>query len=230
MSKLTKFVAAYVYTLSDPTTGEVRYVGKTTNLQKRWVRHIRRPTRDKKGGWVSSIIAQGLTPTIEVLEEIPQGEDWRDVEKFWIGYLRFLGCRLTNLHAGGEGGFTGSHTPETKSKMRIAKLGKPLSPEHRANLSAVRLGMTFSESHCKKIGDANRTRVWSKAARDKIGEANKRRLVSEETKTKHRTGRLGKKHSLATLLKMSAAHLLRYTDATATQGGIGKFTKGTRDD
>lgn len=44
----------YIYTLSDPITGDIRYVGKTTNLKQRYKAHCN-PSNNKhthKYNWV----------------------------------------------------------------------------------------------------------------------------------------------------------------------------------
>lgn len=48
------------------------------------------------------------------------------------------------------------NSPETREKMRIAKLGVKQSPEHIANRVLKLIGIPLTEETKKKIGDANR--------------------------------------------------------------------------
>ena len=66
-----------IYTLNDPETNEVKYVGKTTHRQfrKRYIAHINSPNKkgdtnwDKKK-WVYSLRKKGLKPLMEVIDVI----------------------------------------------------------------------------------------------------------------------------------------------------------------
>jgi len=103
----------FIYTLADPVTREVRYVGKAINLENRLRRHIYTAAssieQNHKTNWLKSLRAKGLKPIIEALEEIiePTEAQWQEAERFWIEYLRVLGFKLTNLVAGGYGCLNG---------------------------------------------------------------------------------------------------------------------------
>ena len=63
----------YIYGLTDPRTGELRYIGKTKNsLKYRLMRHVR--YRDKgsvhKNSWIGLLERDGLRPEIFVIEEV----------------------------------------------------------------------------------------------------------------------------------------------------------------
>lgn len=95
----------FIYTLSDPRTGEVRYVGKTTDIYYRLARHIsdaKRSTRRRKDAWLKGIINVGLSPVLDILEEC-KDEDWKTTEQYWISQLKNWGFRLLNETLGGEG-------------------------------------------------------------------------------------------------------------------------------
>lgn len=105
-------MTVYIYALCDPIGGEIRYVGKTIlRLRDRLTEHLRERFKERrcethKSRWVASVLSRGDEPTIEVIERIENSDDtdWQEVERFWISYLRFLGCRLYNLDSGGTGG------------------------------------------------------------------------------------------------------------------------------
>lgn len=156
--------------------------------------------------WLRGLLADGVRPDVVVLEEI-QGE-WVEAEQFWILYLRFLGARLTNLTAGGEG-LTGrrmsgeeiekmrarhkgtSRSEETKARMRAAWTperrqrqgdrlkGKSLSEAARANMSVAARGKKLTDSHKKAIGAAVAGRILTDNHKRKVGEGIRRAWTPE---------------------------------------------------
>lgn len=94
-----------VYTLSDPESQEIRYVGVTHNPLSRLSEHLSKA----KGGennhracWIRSLLKKGLAPLFQVVET-GAGGGWADREMQWISDLRGKGCRLVNGTDGGEG-------------------------------------------------------------------------------------------------------------------------------
>ena len=58
-----------IYTLSDPITGAIRYVGKTINLKQRFNKHImesKKSTKSYKKAWINSLLKKELKPIINV--------------------------------------------------------------------------------------------------------------------------------------------------------------------
>jgi|ERR1700748_1097333 len=94
-----------IYTLSDPITNEIKYIGKTTySLSKRLAGHIYDSTRrfkNKNYKWIQSLAKKGLKPVIEILEEI-SSIDWEFWECYYISLFKSWGFELTNTSAGGE--------------------------------------------------------------------------------------------------------------------------------
>lgn len=131
-----------VYGLIDPRDGSLRYVGKSTSGLHRARQHARpfalKNEFTHKANWVRSLVAAGLTPEIEVLEEAVR-EVLADAEHFWIAYFRGLGCDLTNLTDGGDGTLGWKPSDEVKSKISAATKGRgrgvPKSAEHRAKIA-----------------------------------------------------------------------------------------------
>lgn len=114
-----------IYTLSHPETGRVRYVGKTgRRLKRRRDQHVRRakkyerPSRCK--AWIRAVLEEtSERPHIKPIEEVPQ-EQADQAEKFWIAYLKYLGCNLTNMTPGGEGfppGYTLNLSDERREEL-----------------------------------------------------------------------------------------------------------------
>jgi hypothetical protein len=109
----------YIYTLSDPITGDVRYVGKTNNIKNRFWKHTG-PYYLKAGWipknkWILWLKNQGLKPVIEILDEGTE-DNIDDLERYWIEQFKQWGYKLKNVSTGGP----------TPSYWK----GKKLSPEH----------------------------------------------------------------------------------------------------
>lgn len=92
-----------VYGLTDPRTGEVRYVGKTTwTLAHRLKGHIsdaKCNTHTHKARWINDVLKVGLRPRAVPLETVPSAQ-WEQAERRWIAAFP----RLTNTTAGGQVG------------------------------------------------------------------------------------------------------------------------------
>lgn len=97
-----------IYTLSDPITKEVRYVGKTQRpVKDRKSEHIyfaKKLNRTHSHRWINSLLNQGQRPVFEILD-ICDSKDWKTIEQYWISQLKNWGFNLTNHSIGGEGAF-----------------------------------------------------------------------------------------------------------------------------
>lgn len=100
-----------IYILIDPTTNQIRYVGKANNIKERLQNHKNR-CRDAntyKRHWINKLRLKGLYPELEVIDIVPISE-WKYWEKFWISYYKSIGCKLTNTTSGGDGLNCGNKT------------------------------------------------------------------------------------------------------------------------
>ena len=114
----------FIYTLKDPLTEEIRYIGKTNNLKTRLSNHISRAIKNNsnshKNNWIRKLLNNGNKPTIEILDEVP-ANNWEEYEIYWIEQFKNWGFKLLNTCTGGEGARTGPR--------------KPLSDEHKKQIS-----------------------------------------------------------------------------------------------
>jgi len=138
----------YIYGLIEPMTNELRYIGKTININRRYRRHINEvDLHDSyKDRWIRKLKKNGLVPEIIIIDYV-KTDEWQYWEMFYIEYFKFLGCDLTNGTKGGDEPPSTKgrkHTEESKLKMSKAKKGKPIphlnngkerSLSHRKNLS-----------------------------------------------------------------------------------------------
>lgn len=177
-----------IYTLTDPITNQVRYVGKTIqSLEIRRNRHIQDSKRkfNHRACWIRGLLKQGKKPIIELLEEVSD-DVWQECEIFYISYFKFLGFRLTNILDGGNckvpmkyiskklsaSGMGRKHTEETKQKIRIANsglnngmYGATISKQEREKRRKFHLGKKMLAKSIEKTRRANLGRKNSEEAK-----------------------------------------------------------------
>lgn len=117
----------YIYTLSHPTTKEIRYVGKTKSIQRRLQSHIdyaRNPKRKRRyvSDWILGLLNQNLKPIITIIEETDENS-WVIKERYWIKHFRALQFNLCNLTNGGESNTGYVYSDELREIRRHARLG-----------------------------------------------------------------------------------------------------------
>ena len=119
----------YIYTLEHPLTNQVRYVGKTTNIKRRYKQHLYDKRSTYKGCWVKSLRSEGLKPIIKVIEECTEA-NWQEREKYWITQFN----DLTNHLEGGNTNYVRTTKEETRQKLSLAHKGKLKSETHKDNI------------------------------------------------------------------------------------------------
>jgi hypothetical protein len=133
-----------IYTLSDPRTDEVRYVGKTfMKLSNRLANHVfDTKNNTHRTNWIQSLLREGVRPAIHAVESGVGEDTWQEAEIRWIAHYGYgtPDCRLVNCHPGGQGGVTHTTTESTRAKISAALKGKPLSAATRAAALAANLG------------------------------------------------------------------------------------------
>ncbi len=94
----------FIYTLSDPITEKIRYVGKSNDPKKRLYDHIKlcKLSFTYKNNWIKSLLNINMTPILNVIDEVDI-DNWQFWEKYWILKLREEGHDLTNFAEGGNG-------------------------------------------------------------------------------------------------------------------------------
>src|SRR5665213_2683849 len=106
----------FVYILKHPITGEIRYVGCTTDPEKRLRSHISccRNRSYEKEIWIADLLDKGLRPVMEVIECTDQPGAR---ERFWILHYRRAGALLLNRN-------DGPPAPVTLSTETLAKMSR----------------------------------------------------------------------------------------------------------
>lgn len=182
----------FIYALKCPTTGQVRYVGKSKNPVRRFGSHLSRANKDcdHRSNWIRFLLSVGLKPKLEILDEVSETH-WQQLEVAYIEFFREQGCDLVNGTLGGEDppSWLGKkHSPETSAKQSARQLGKKRSLEMRARLSASKHGKklrSFSIEHIanlrlSKLGEKNPNfgKKFSPEQRAKMSVAHKARNVT----------------------------------------------------
>lgn len=126
----------YIYSLKDPRDYQIKYIGKTIDIDKRYKQHIKNYTNKKslKNSWVSSLLQYGLQPMLEIVEICDESK-WQEREQYWIKYYKELGFDLKNMTNGGDGNTGLKMSDTSKEKIRRANLGKKSSKEKIAKIS-----------------------------------------------------------------------------------------------
>jgi hypothetical protein len=121
----------YIYTLKDPYTNDIRYVGQTNNAKRRFNKHITnsRAFRDNRhiSNWIRSLDAFPIMDIIETCDYSIRNQR----EEYWIRYYKDLDCDLCNSSNGGSGSGVGNKncvgrimSEETRLKISMANKGK----------------------------------------------------------------------------------------------------------
>lgn len=167
----------FIYALSDPRTGVVRYIGKAKDPTERYSQHLSE-TRSRKtshNNWIWSLMLEGFSPRLELLCQVPVIK-WEECEQWYIAFYRRRGISLLNDANGGRG--TSGFIPWNKGKKGRQKAwnkGLKTSSEIRAKQSAAHKGQPawnkgkkMSEEYCQKNRESHLGIIpWNKGKKAK---------------------------------------------------------------
>lgn len=114
-----------IYTISCPTTQQIKYIGKTKHeLTYRLNQHIRtsKIKNNLMCSWIKSLTKANLIPIIEQIDYCDTNDMANILECMYIGLFKSWGFDLKNGTGGGDGQCNMSQ--ETKNKISVAKKGK----------------------------------------------------------------------------------------------------------
>lgn len=146
-----------IYSLNDPDTLQIRYIGKTVNsLKKRlsghitWAKYPRNKTHI--ANWVRFLLKENKRPIICLIEEVSD-DLWIEREQYWIAFYKDIIC---NHSIGGEPGGVGYICTQIhKDKISSSLLGRKRSKEECENISKGKKGMIVKESTKEKLRQYN---------------------------------------------------------------------------
>ena len=211
-----------IYGLTDPRSGDVRYVGKSSCGLKRPRQHdsdkvLKRETNRHKANWIHQLGAQGFRYGIKVLDAVVDAGMLPELERYWIAYGRSNNWPLTNLTDGGEG----LSNPSEETRARIgrhsaarmatkkyqelaigARRGKPLPPAWRASLSAAGMGRRLSpesreQGAAKQRGQKRGPLNLTAEAREAVGRPHRGVPKSQEQRQKMSLANLAAREKMA---------------------------------
>jgi hypothetical protein len=119
-------LTTYIYALTDPTTNNIKYVGKSDDPKERLKNHIRKCkyVKTHKNNWLQQLKNNNLEPNLIILDEVLVCE-WGFWETYWISQIKSWGFTLTNLTNGGDGGnFGGKVNKKISEKLKGRKFGE----------------------------------------------------------------------------------------------------------
>ncbi len=178
MNKPSQF---YVYGLFDPYTDELRYVGKTNNIENRYKQHLRENATTHKANWIKTLVSARTKPQIIVFEQFTTEKEAIAAEIDLIAYYKFVGCRLTNLLSGGSGSSGRILSEHSRKKIGIAS-------------KARNKGRRFSDQHKRRIARALRGRIVRLETRRKLSVARTGKPLPLITRQKISASLAGSKH------------------------------------
>ena len=170
-----------IYTLSDPRTNQVRYVGVTFRKKARYREHLSRAITGGKtyrDCWIRSLIADGVRPSYQVIE-CGTGDGWQEAERRWIAHYKPL-TKLTNLTEGGDGAPGYVPTPELRQKWSEMRAGVPYAP---GRIPAMK-GKKQTPEAIEKIRNASDGRKMPDSMKQKLSAARKQNPISPEQQTR----------------------------------------------
>lgn len=167
LGTVDKINNTYIYALIDPRDNSPKYIGATSDINKRLRKHLGEKAGTKKTNWLRELFRLGLKPQAEEIDCVNK-KDWEFWERHYISLYRSWGFPLTNGTMGGAGN-SSMRTEETKSKIRVARALQintrkdvPCSEETKARLRIVRKfqkntnkGMKHTDTTKEKLRLAN---------------------------------------------------------------------------
>jgi group I intron endonuclease len=162
-----------IYSLNEPNSEIVRYIGFSYNPKKRIKEHLRERNICHRKNWINSLKNNNELPLLNIIENELTKEEAIEKEIHYIKFFKSIGAILTNSTIGGEAPMANKkHTEETKAKMseqrkgeKNAFYGKKMSKETREKLSLIHKGKP-SWNKNKKLTEEHKLKL-SLAKKDK---------------------------------------------------------------
>jgi hypothetical protein len=183
-------MAIYIYGLLCPLANTVRYVGKSSNPEKRLNGHLcgarRRHYDHHTARWLRKLQADGLRPSVVILHEVASDERWQDVERQFISSAAERGWLLTNSTAGGEGLDYLDPEDDRRYREKLSRSQKAVwsTPERRAEARARSLAVAADPELLARRNEAIRKAFSDPGVRARAAEINREINSRPETNAK----------------------------------------------
>lgn len=205
-----------IYTLNDPETNLVRYVGKTSvNPNNRYSQHLYQWKRSTNlthlNAWIKSLAFKNLKPIMEVIDEVNL-DQWIIAEKSYIKLFKSIGCHLVNITLGGEGTLGYKHSQDSKNKrLETLKNSKSWKEKHVRHSKIMK---TLHEKQNINFG----TKHLSKSVREELGKKHSIKLKEIHAKNPEYKNVLIKSRSIAVDFIDKNGHVLMSFNSAAEAG------------
>lgn len=185
----------FIYSLSDPNTNEIRYIGKANNIKYRFWAHLHEARNDlrnlHKCNWIKSLLTEGKKPIINIVEKVSY-DSWKEREIYWIAEFKSRGCNLINKTEGGECGVisencklalskskrghvkgTFRHSEETKAIIREKRAHQVITEEQKRSVSEKMKNVQKTETHRQNISKGRMGMKFTKEHIEKVIQSKK---------------------------------------------------------
>jgi hypothetical protein len=134
-----------IYALCDPATGEIRYIGKANDSEKRLKGHIRDSRRRNTPVycWIRKLLSSGKFPKMIVLER-PRPTEWKDSEARLIAQHKSK--RLLNVATGGDEPFCPKEVRAANGRKNAKAIHSDPEKRNKWNL-AREVGMLLEDKN-----------------------------------------------------------------------------------
>lgn len=192
-----------VYSLIDPISNVVRYIGITRQpIKKRYNGHIYLlKQKSKKISWIKSLSAKGVAPIMDIIDDNLIRSVAFKKEKEYIKLYLSAGANLTNYSEGGN-----SRNPIFRSKD-VAE--KRVVSAHQKMAMSESMKKTWAEKKKKGSFTTNKGYKHTEETKIKMSLAKKGKPImhllkpiSEESRLKMSLAKIGKKASPETIHKL----------------------------
>jgi hypothetical protein len=96
----------YIYGLVDPINNEIKYIGKSNNVETRLKSHLyhsyKNENKTYKERWICNLKKLNLKPNLIILKET-NDKEYEYWEMYYIKFYKDLGYKLTNYDEEGKG-------------------------------------------------------------------------------------------------------------------------------
>ena len=89
----------YIYSLIDPRTKEIRYIGSTTTPKARLTQHLSESNNIKKFNWIQSLLSENLKPILNIIECV-NVSNLIEREQYWTNYYKELSSLFNSVVPG----------------------------------------------------------------------------------------------------------------------------------
>lgn len=155
------------------------YIGQSINIKQRFVKYKSMHCKAQPRLFASFFKYGVKNHVFEIVCECLEFE-LNDKERFYQDLFDSSGAKGLNCQLTKSGDRNGTHSQETRDKLRKSHTGKKRTKEHIANSVKGRIGYIHSESTRLKISKSNTGYIHSEESKRKMSETKKGMKFSKE--------------------------------------------------